>query len=142
MAHILNREALRVVNKDERGRVTYRRRYKKGDEVDVSKMDEFRVQTFVDEGVLVSSEEDLDEPEEDDGTTVLSEPQGDTTEPSGDNKEDGGDDTINEDGDEHVVDKYDDMDYSALQQAAKSRDLNGGGSAQDLRARLRADDDA
>lgn len=37
-------------------------------------------------------------------------------------------------------DGYDDLDYPALQKAAKDRGLNAGGSAEDIKARLREDD--
>lgn len=63
MSYFLNTEAMRVVEKNERGSVTYRKRYKRGDKVDVSHMTEERVDLLVDKGTLVESEDDLSEAE-------------------------------------------------------------------------------
>lgn len=145
MGHILNREALRVVERNDRGIVTYRKRYTKGDEVDTSHMDEAHVKNLVDSGALVESEGDLSEAESATGTEPTSPPYGASTQGPGDatlseaTSGDGGPDEGNDssDEDEHEVDRYDGMDYSELQAEAKSRGLSAGGSATDLRGRLR-----
>lgn len=55
----LNREAMRVVEKNDRGLVTYRKRYKFGDEVDTDHIDDVQVENLTKSGVLVESEDDL-----------------------------------------------------------------------------------
>lgn len=129
----LNREALRVVGKNEKGTVTHRRRFKKGDKLDKASLDilgDDRVQHFLDRGVLVDEDatEDTDGPET--GSDTPEDPQG-SGEATG---EAGG--TPETDG----PDKYDEMSYADLQAEAKERTGNGGGSADDLRARLREQD--
>ena len=155
MGHILNRERLRVVERNERGAVTYRKRYKKGDEVDTSHIDDARVQNFLDTGVLVESEDDLSEPESATATSPTGGPFGAATThsdatgvPEDDQVEEGTDDSGEFDDeaddpnadladDEHDVDEYDSMDYAELQQAAKAKGVSASGSAVDLRNRLR-----
>lgn len=148
MAHVLNREALRVVERNDRGIVTYRKRYRKGDEVDTSHMDEAHVEALVESGALVASGDDLSEQ----GSATATEP---TSPPFGASTQGPGDATLTEatsgdggptegsnasDEDEHEVDRYDAMDYAELQAEAKSRGLNAGGSGTDLRDRLREAD--
>lgn len=53
-----------------------------------------------------------------------------------------GDDSDEEEEPEPETDGLDEMEYADLQQAAKSRNLNAGGSADDLRARIREYDAA
>lgn len=142
MGYILNTEAMRVVTRNERGNVDYRKRYRKGDEVDTSKMDEAHVQNLIERGTLVQSEDDLTEQESATGTSPVSGPYGASTEVTPETEaaaastpEAQPDSNAVED-----VDEYSDMDYASLQREAKERDLSAGGSADDLRARLRADD--
>lgn len=59
MTHYLNTEQMRVVEKNDRGVVKYRKRYKFGDEVDTSHMDEDRVKHLTERGSLVTSKDDL-----------------------------------------------------------------------------------
>jgi hypothetical protein len=61
MGYYLNREAFRVVERNDRGNVTYRKRYRRGDEVDVSHIDETHVENLVNSGALVESEDDVQE---------------------------------------------------------------------------------
>lgn len=162
--YLLNTEAMRVVQRNERGIVTYRKRYKKGDEVDVSRLEEGRLEVFLDKGTLVESQDDLTEYPTATSLAPASGPYGgatgDLTEGPGPESEgpasegdevtegfnpDADADTgtkSNPDDDVEDVDQYSDMDYSSLQQAAKQRNLNAGGSAEDLRARLREDDES
>lgn len=141
MAHILNREALRVVNKNDKGSVTYRKRYRKGDVVDTSYMDEYHVANLVEAGILVGSEDDLDGAVDATATGPTAAPFGASTEGSGDTvvvpDAERGEVKIHEDDETEAVDEYSGMDYATLQKAAKDRGLNGGGSAEDLRGRLR-----
>jgi len=64
MALYLNRERMRLVKVNEKGRVTKRKKYKFGDEVDTSFFDseeqEGRLDALVEKGTLVESEDDLD----------------------------------------------------------------------------------
>lgn len=149
MSLVLNREALRVVQRNDRGLVTYRKRYSKGDVVDTSRMVESHVENLVSSGALVESSDDLsDSPDAGDtppssgpfgGATVdlpespMPTPQVGDFSTEAENDESGDDESED-------IDDYSDMDYASLQAEAKSRDLNAGGSAEDLRARLRADD--
>lgn len=164
MTYLLNTEAMRVVNRNERGTVTYRKRYKRGDEVDTSKMESEYVEALVAKGTLVQSESDVAEPADAGDTPPTSPPFGAATAPSvpgedgpdademegteqdtGEEEKPEGFEEATGEGDdeaEHDVDEYDAMDYADLQQVAKSRDLNAGGSAADLRARLRDDDES
>lgn len=185
MKYLLNTEAMRLVEKDERGRVTKRRRYKKGDAVDASMIEESRLDALVESGTLVRSEDDLSEAVDAGGLPPTSGPFGaasshqdgvtpaagpvepvqgevpseeDEAEQTGDPEsgsvaantltpsnpesqieppapQNGEDDEVED------VDKYSDMDYPTLQEAAKNRDLRYVGvSAEDLRASLREAD--
>jgi hypothetical protein len=166
----LNRERLRLTQTNDKGRVIKRKRYLFGDEVDTDLIEDDRVESFKEKGILVDSEDDLDRfagfkqatgisaqqvrgqattasnyavgasgagtPEAESLTvdpepTHEDEPQGDgaATETSGDS-------------DGEVVDEYSEQDYASLQGEAKSRGLNAGGSADDLRKRLREDDES
>src|SRR5690349_12541540 len=68
MGLVLTTEAMRVVETNDRGRVTFRKRYKKGDVVDESKIDSDRLDALKAKGTLVDEaefEDDTDEaPEE------------------------------------------------------------------------------
>jgi hypothetical protein len=154
--YILNRAQMRIVGKNDKGNVNHRKRYRKGDEVDVSVLDSDRVQVLVDAGVFVTSEDDLTEVPDAGDTSGVSGPFGaatvgsdgtsgplpeDTpvsTQGTADADEDGDSDSDEDDEEGHLVDEFDEMDYASLQQAAKAADLNAGGSAEDLRVRLRA----
>lgn len=193
MGYRLTSEALRVIQSDEKGKVTYRRRYKKGQIVDTSKMDEKRVELFIQKGYLVDEDAEPEaEPEETEDGQESSEGSDGSEQATGDLPDlpEGLDydellawvaegeelddrrgrasavfaqEKENEDFDESAVsadlqkavygdrsgdddsdvhpDKYTEMNYPSLQQEAKSRGLNGGGSADDLRIRLREDDE-
>ena len=136
MAYYLNTEALRVVKRDERGRVIYRKRFKKGQEVDTSEMEDFRVQQLVEKGTLVESEDDVDGAADAGDTSPVSPPFGAEAGDAGEATAAG--QQASTDGED--VDEYSSMDYATLQKTAKDRNLNAGGSADDLRARLREDD--
>jgi hypothetical protein len=150
MSYFLNTSAMRVVDRNERGNVTYRKRYRKGDEVDVSHIDEARVKYLVEKGTLVQSEDDLSAAQDAGDATPHSGPYGAETSdapstldaPREDGEQESTEGEGEGEGEEEVedVDEYSEMDYATLQQEAKSRDLNAGGSAEDLRARLREDD--
>lgn len=163
--YLLNTERMRLVTRNERGNVNWRKSYSRGDEVDTSKMDEARVKHLVEKGTLVSSEGNLSEPESAGATSPTSPPFGASTAGPEDTSgaepdEDDGSESVVDDpdvftaphepgedvtpeggGDEpEDVDRYSEMDYATLQQEAKTRTGNGSGSAEDLRARLRAAD--
>lgn len=138
---VLNREAMRVVERNERGNVTYRKRYKKGDVVDTSHMDDARVEALVEDGALVSKSE------YDGGAGAAADYQEGSGDPTGEaavgaaGVGTGGTDPVDPDAEpDEGPDVYDGMGYPELQQEAKSRDLNAGGSADEIRARLREND--
>jgi len=145
---------MRVVERNDKGNVTYRKKYKFGDEVDTDHLDETHVENLVNSGALVESEDDLTGwnglGAAGSGTAVTGAATAEAADHSdlaeGEDRgpEDPEDNTLegSDDGDQHDVDEYDAMDYAELQTEAKQRSLNAGGSAQDLRARLRADDEA
>lgn len=152
--YILNRAQMRLVGKNEKGNVNHRKRYRKGDEVDVSVLDEDRVKVLVEAGVFVTSEDDLEDTPDAGDTSPVSPPFGAATvgsdgtsgplpvegeEDSEPEPESDPDEGEKSDGsEEHEVDEFDEMDYATLQQAAKNANLSAGGSAEDLRVRLRA----
>ena len=137
--YILKAEATRVGQKNDRGIVTYRKRYKRGDEVDVSKIDEAQVQRLLDAGHLVL---DTDEAPDEDAEALAAEQARATATSSGAGVADLGSTATNEGGDlDTEGDRYDSMSYSDLQSEAKQRTGNGGGSADDLRERLREADE-
>lgn len=148
----LTSEALRVVQSDDKGKVTYRKRYKKGQIVDISKMDQDRVDLFIEKGYLVDAEADVDAPVEDEPETGTDEPEDETdgqeppedSEPQDEGTDDAGDtdETDAPEPDESAEDVYDRMPYPELQQEAKSRTGNGAGNAEELRTRLREADAA
>lgn len=152
--YILNRAQMRVVGKNDKGNVNHRKRYRKGDVVDVSVLDEYRVQTLVDAGVFVTSEDDLTDTPDAGDTSPVSPPYGaatvgsdgtsgplpvdDSEQSEGEGEGEKSNPEAEDDEAGHLVDEFDEMDYPTLQKAAKAADLNGGGSAEDLRVRLRA----
>lgn len=174
--YILNTGAMRVVEKNDKGNVTYRKRYKKGDEVDVKHLEDGRLDVLLAAGTLVESEDDLSEAVDAGGLAPVSGPFGaasahqDGTTPAAPPVEpvqteaertgdpDSGSVAANtltpsnpesqveppapssDDEDVEEVDEYSDMDYPTLQKTAKARDLNAGGSGDEIRARLREDD--
>ena len=153
MGLYLNREALRVVGRNERGVVNYRKRYKRGDKVDTSKMPDTQVENLKNSGALVSSQEDV----ADGGAAPVAQPssppfgaataastpgeetEADTpeaqTEPVQSSAQDGGDaeESFNPDdgtspnteggADTEDVDEYSEMDYQQLQEASKTANL-------------------
>lgn len=79
MSYRLNTERMRVVQRNERGNVTYRKSYNFGDEVDTDRLEEGRLEALVEDGVLVSSEDDLSEAEDAGGIAPTSPPFGAAT---------------------------------------------------------------
>lgn len=141
----LTSEALRVVQSDDKGKVTYRRRYKKGQIVDVTKMDQDRLDLFIDKGYLV----DVDADPEPDPEEVKEDPTEETTEPetAPEPTEESTPQEEPKDNPEETPetgpsaeDVYDRMPYAELQQEAKARTGNGAGNAAELQARLRQAD--
>lgn len=156
MAYVLRAAALRVVKRNERGSVTSRKRFTQGDLIDPSLWDdEAEFQRLVDQGSVEEVEGDADEAVSDETTPAPSGTpdsyypvRGAGTEPSADSQYrdesgDGGpvtdEDPVNE-GPGEGEDRYDALTYPELQQEAKARTLNAGGSAEDLRDRLREAD--
>lgn len=141
MSYILASEAMRVVEKNDRGGVTYRKRYKRGQEVDVSHIDDAQVESLLASGALVESDSDEAEAvQEATDTPEGSEVTGDTTGDTGEPLSPAALPQNQPEEPDEQEDRYDAMSYPDLQREAKERDLNGGGSAEDLRERLRADD--
>ena len=126
MGYILATEAMRVVDRNERGNVTYRKRYKKGDEVDTSVMDEARVKALVESGALVKSDDDLGD---------AANPAAPAVAPAEVAKTSEGGNITNE-----VEDIYTDEEHDDLVAEAERRGLSTEGSDEDIRSRLRADD--
>lgn len=144
MGYLLTNNRLRVVRKNAKGVVTYRKRYKKGDRVDVSKLVDGRLDQLLASGTLVD-EDDTAEHDTQLDPIGGDERQGDGTEGSDDADEpEGGTDEPVGTGDfisdTSTPDVYSNMEYADLQKEAKGRGLNAGGSADDLRTRLRGDD--
>lgn len=123
---VLNAAAMRVVEKNDRGIVTYRKRYKRGNVVDVSHIDPAHVEALVRAGRLVDPD-DVDEPEEAPETPDAPEGSGDGTE----GQEEGDEETEPEE-------DFDSYDYPTLQRLAKERTGDGSGGKQDLLDRLKA----
>lgn len=164
MGKILNREALRVVTRNDRGAVNYRKRYRRGDEVDTSKMQDTQVEALVKSGALVDSEDDLSDPASATGASPASGPYGAATAASGDTPDtpdeqtapvtEGAEESYNPDDaadgsspnteggadDVEDVDQYSEMDYGTLRSTASKRDLDTSGNTEDLRTRLREAD--
>lgn len=149
MADYLNRERMRVVERNEKGNVTYRKRYRFGDKVDVSHMDEDHAENLRNSGVLVGSKEDLRDLSRGTNPYPGSRVTGAATGEAGDHSEiepeavpesdEQHTDSTDEGDDGHVVDQFDAMDYSELQDAAKKADppIAANQSADELRAALR-----
>lgn len=64
MTYYLATEAMRVVEKNDRGVVTKRKRYTKGDEVDASLLAEGRLDQLLADGSLVESEDEVNSDED------------------------------------------------------------------------------
>jgi len=165
MAVYLTTQGMRIVETNDRGNLTYQREYVRGDEVDTDHMDPARVDALLESGDLShdnpkdQSSQDNDEarvqaasvngPVGAEAKDAAGNPVTPTGEPGAgvdqlntdqddDSEADGG----TPDEEEHDVDEYDGMDYAELQQEAKQRELNAGGSAADLRQRLRDADNS
>lgn len=154
--YFLTTQGMRVVEQNDRGNTTYQREYKKGEKIDVEHMDQARIDTLVESGDLTTEDPNKSDAEPEDTSerevraaaltggvgaagvsdnNVLDAPpdQGDGMKSEAKSDDSGSSE------DEHDVDKYDAMDYSELQAAAKEKDLKYVGvSADDLRASLRS----
>lgn len=136
--YILKSEALRVVTHNEKGNVNYRRRYKRGQEVDVSKIEDAQVEALLRTGRLVL---DTEEPTDEAEAALAAEAARVIAASSPGTAGDLGSTATQTDQDEEAEgDRYTNMSYSDLQAEAKQRTGNGGGSADDLRDRLREAD--
>jgi hypothetical protein len=136
--YILKAEATRVVQKNDRGIVTYRKRYKRGDVVDVSYIEDAQVQRLLEAGHLALDTGEATE-NEDDGTAAAAATTA-ATSSTGTVADLGSTATQSDQDKDAEGDRYDSMSYSDLQAEAKQRTGNGGGSAEDLRDRLREAD--
>lgn len=149
-SYMLATERMRLVKKNDRDKVIKRRTFKRGETItskDLSGFDveDWRVDALVEKGTLVDPEVGL--PNQDEATlrraaAVLGGLSGAATAPSADHSDLDDDEDVEpveteDDIEVEEVDEYSEMDYPTLQQTAKTRDLNAGGSADDLRARLR-----
>ena len=140
------------VKTDAEGRITERKRYRRGSEVTLSEGEADRLVRAG--GLRLASESGSDSDDEGLRETLTAraatlgatDPAEVTESPSGVTGGDGeefdlGDPDFpgEDDGDESEAeeDEFEDMSYPDLQKAAKDRDLNAGGSAEDLRARIR-----
>lgn len=142
--HFLNRERMRVVQRNDRGSVTYRKQYKFGDEVDVSHLDETQVKNLLKSKALVKSKDDLTGwtghtyPGQVTGAALRQgEDHADIADPGASPEEKG---EVDDDDDPEDVDQFSSMDYGQLQDAAKaaSPPIPANQSADELRAALRA----
>jgi hypothetical protein len=146
MTLYLNREAMRLVKTNDKGRVTKRKRYKFGDEVDETFFDgsdqEGRLgqATTVDAAVGAAGAS----PRPGDAGTPLPDAEEGALvpEPTHEDEDQGAGAPADSEDDVEMVDEYSSMDYADLQQEAKGRGINAGGSADDIRARLREDDNS
>lgn len=156
MAHYLNRERMRIVERNDRGNVVYRKMYKFGDEVDTSHIEETHLENLINDGVFVDSEDALTGWRPRIGGAypgsqavgaagVAAADHSDIEDPGASPEEkkaasgDDGDDDLDNPQD---VDKYSSMDYAELQAAAKAADVPANQSADDLRAALREHDES
>lgn len=150
--YYLNRERFRVVERNDRGNVVYRKMYKFKDEVDVSHIDETHVENLVASGALVQSKDDLT------GWTgprgpypgsqavgaagVSAADHSEIDDPGASPEEKKAASGSVDDDDPEDVDQFSSMDYAELQAAAKAADIPANQSAEDLRAALRAGDES
>lgn len=153
MGYILKTERMRLVKKNDRDRVIRRKTFRRGDvlttdDFEAYDVDPDRVDVLIEKGTLVDERDDNTEPEDTSAATaaaVVSGPVGaSTSSPNEDldhsdiaEPDTGGAQVPFDPDNPESVDEYSSMDYAELQQAAKAKGLNGGGSAEDLRARLR-----
>lgn len=156
MSYYLTTQGMRIVETNDRGNITYQREYVRGEEVDVSHIDDARVEALVESGDLSEKDPNEQPAALDEGQTTraaaMSGPvgaeavnaAGNPVTPTGvpgegsdleANQVDEASATRTDEG--HVVDKYDGMDRSELQQEAKNADINANQSADALRAALR-----
>lgn len=123
---------------NEEGNVLRKHRYRKGDDLkDVPQEDLDRLLSLGAAVDTEAQEDGQDTQEDSEGQAALTGGQSAAQEnaPQG-----GGEDDEEDESDDDESDEYDEMDYPTLQQTAKERGLNAGGSATDLRERLREAD--
>ena len=163
-SYYLNRERMRVVKRNDKGNVTYRKRYRFGDKVDVDHLEEGRTEALVESGALVTSKDDLKSRragavprpgsqvtggatrEAADHSEIADEddygPEEEQTEFDVEDEESDSEASLTDgaDADENDVepaDEYASMDYRELQAAARNKDINPSQSAEALREALR-----
>lgn len=130
--YILTTERMRIVQRNERGNVTFRKRYSKGDEVNPDHLEEGRLEALLESGALV-------EDSEADEVSEQSNQSAPNLDPETDDEDE--DDTDEDDDSSTGPDRYDDMSYADLQAESKSRTGDGSGGAEALKARLRQQDE-
>lgn len=168
MGYRVTREAMRVVQRNERGVVIYRKRYKRGQRVDVARLPEGRLEALVASGALVNEAHDDDDAGEyEDGRGPVG--SSGLTGAATDGSYDHADDTdlnsppVDEDADADeddpdvdpaaagpvedpedppTVDQYTEMDYDTLKAEADKRGVSKAGGAEGIRTRLREADAA
>lgn len=130
MGYVLTTEAMRVVTKNDRGVVNYRKRYRKGDVVDTSKMDEDRVASLVASGALVD-ENDTEAQEDQEPTGDPVHQPATPTPTEGSVGSDGTDGDVGE-----PIPDLDNMSYQDLKALAAEKDLDTSGNTEALHSRL------
>lgn len=144
MTVYLNRERMRVIEKNERGVVVYRKKYRFGDEIDTDHLTEGREDALLESGVFVESKDDLRTrrgglvPYR--GSEVTGAGTGEGSERTEyDAPPEEQPEAQNDGEDVEPADEYSGMDYNELQDAAKAADppIPANQSADALREALR-----
>lgn len=157
MAYYLTTGGMRVVQVNERGVVTWRKEYSRGDEVDVDRLEEGRLDLLLETGDLVEKKDDV--PTDDGGespatvTAAASAVTAGSTSTAPHNAagqplspvtgEDVGSREVEKDIDEDPNaggDRYDSMSWPDLQAEAKTRTGDASGGKEAVIGRLRAQD--
>lgn len=143
MGYVLAVSRYLNITKNKAGKVLRKERLSRGDSVD--HLSEEQLDRLLSLGAI-RDEDDVPEPVENTEQEHPGQDGGEDSEGQ-DGAGDGQDEDEGGEGGEPEPDEFEDMDYPSLQQAAKARDLNAGGSADEIRARIRqheaeqADDD-
>lgn len=147
MGYLLKVKRYTSLRQNADGRILGKRRFVRGD--DVSGLPERELERLIDLDAVVDEDEveeaeseetpteDPEEEPEGESTPETPEGQGTPETDQGDGTEEGGGEKPQS---EDAPETYEEFEYADLQQEAKRRELNAGGSAADLRERLIAHD--
>lgn len=136
MGYVLATEGMRVITRNERGSITKRKKFRRGDEVTRADLEQYegRFDALVESGALVQSLDDVETVDPSDPAFSGGAGNANATTPTEDL---GNSADADEDAEGDQEDGLDGMSYTDLQKVAKEETGDGSGSKADLIERIR-----